>query len=245
MKADPSRAERTKTVRTGLSAAGLWVLIEFGARSVVKLGIISLARSSGRNLGSGELFTLSVLFLGPVLLVLGLVFLRLIRKAHLAWTALGYRPWGAAIRPGVIALVLSRVLSVGASRIAASLFGTRETEQFLDAMKSAGLPLAIYALLPVNGVLAPVVEELAWRGYIQMHLVRGWGPATGIVMAAVLFVLKHVIVDLSFSRIVSLLAIGFLLGLLGYRWGTSASTVFHVLLNTIATLGVILEIWHQ
>lgn len=240
-----SRVERDRAVRAGLFAAGLWILIEFGGRDVVERGIVELVQRSGRHLGPGEFFAIGVLLTGPTLLVLGLIFLRLIRKAHLPWTALGYRPWRAAIIPAVIALVLDGVVGLGTSRVTVSLFGTRTTARFFDAMRAAGLPVAVYGLLPVNGLLGPVVEELVWRGYIQTHLVRGWGPATGIVVTAVLFALKHVIVDLSFFRIVSLLAGGLLLGILGYRWGTSASTVFHVLLNSTATLSVILEIWHQ
>ena len=245
MSANPSASERTRAVRAGLSAVGLWIVIEFGIRDVAWRAFVWAAERSGRRLGSGELMTLNAALLWPALVVLGLAFLWLKRREGLSWSALGYRPWRSAILTGIISLIVIWGLSLGASALTVHLLGTGKEQRFMDAMRAAGLPMMLVTMLPANGILGPMVEELAWRGYIQTHLIRGWGLRSGIVVTAVLFALKHVIVDFSFYRILILLAGGVALGITGYRWGTSASTIAHVLLNSLATVSAMLEIWHQ
>jgi membrane protease YdiL (CAAX protease family) len=42
-------------------------------------------------------------------------------------------------------------------------------ERFMTRVSAAAIP-ALVALVLGNGVLIPVVEEFAWRGYIQTRL---------------------------------------------------------------------------
>ncbi len=239
MTSDPSAAERNRAVRAGVSAAGLWVLIEFGVRDVGLVTSVLLAKLSGRSLGIGGLMTANILLLGPAMLILAGTFLRLIRKGGLNWEALGYRPLRSSLLPGLIAATLTWGLNHGTGHLTGYFFGTAEADQFIQGMKAAGLPVVIVGLLPSNGVLGPMVEELAWRGYIQTHLIRGWGVRRGIVATALLFALKHVVVDLSLWRIISLVVNGLTYGIVGYRWGTTASTILHVLGNSAATLEIL------
>lgn len=245
MSANQSASERVRAIRVGLTGAGLWLLIEFGIRDIGLVAILGLALITGRQLDLGQLMIGNIVLLWPAMLVAGLVFLRIIRQRGLTSGSLGYRPWRSAILPGLIAAAIAWGLIYAIHDLSEHVFGTRDVDQFMQAEKAAGLPIMIVGLLPANGVFGPVVEELAWRGYIQPHLIRGWGPRVGIAVTALLFALKHVIVDLSYSRVFALLPGSFLLGVVGYRWGTSASTIAHVVLNSLATVSAILEIWHQ
>ncbi len=243
MHTDPSPAERARAARAGLAAAGLWLLIEFGIRDIAYIAIFARTIASGKTPDLRKSAIFSFMLLWPAMLALGLVFLRLSRRRGLSWSALGYRSWRMSILPGVLAAALAWGLIRGTSDLTEALFGTGMVDQFVAEAKAGGFYAMVLALLPANGVLGPVVEELAWRGYIQTCLIQGWGPRTGIAVTALLFALKHTIVDLSFYRIISLVVGGFVYGIVGYRWGTSASTVVHVLGNTEATIEVMLEIW--
>ncbi len=242
MNADPSREERIRAGRAGLRAVGLWILIEFGVRDVGLAISVLVSMLTRRSLGRGGIMTANILLLGPAMLTLTVAFLRLIRREGLSWEALGYRPLRSSFLPGLIAATLAWGLNRGTGHLTRYFFGTAEGDQFIQGMKAAGLPVVIAGLLPSNGALGPIVEELAWRGYIQTHLIRGWGPRRGIVATALLFALKHVVVDLSFWRIISLVVAGLTYGIVGRRWGTTASTILHMLGNSAATVEAILKI---
>ncbi|WP_254524152.1 CPBP family intramembrane glutamic endopeptidase [Natrinema caseinilyticum] len=143
---------------------------------------------------------------------------------------------------GVLAAVFGFVLIAGTSQVDAMLFGLDEA----GAAVSDGLTAAFEAnpALPIlflvgNGVLAPIAEEQVWRGIVQTELVDEWGVAAGIGVTAVLFALKHVVVDLSVVRLTTLLTLGLLFGVVRHRWGTASSTVTHVLLNTVSSASLV------
>lgn len=232
-------------MRAGLGAAVRWSLIEFSVRDLILIAIAGLVLHFGNRLRPGELMILNYGLLWPAMLILGLVFLRRIQREGLTWAALGYGSWRSAILPGLIGAIVALGLAFVEDPMTHKLFGTESADQFMEMRRAAGLPVGIFLLLPANGVLAPVVEELAWRGYIQTRLIRGWGSCTGIAVTVLLFALNHVVVDASFHRILGLLTGGLVLGVVGYRWGTSASTVSHVLMNSAATLIALFEIWNQ
>ena len=95
--------------------------------------------------------------------------------------------------------------------------------------------IEIAAVVAVNGLFVPVAEEYLWRGLVQPHLARVMPAAAAIGITAVLFSLKHVVVDASWGRFVTLAAFGAICGTLAHRhsWRTSAS--LHVIVNTAST----------
>ena len=103
---------------------------------------------------------------------------------------------------------------------------------------------ALGAFLLVNGMLGPIAEELAWRGVIQTALSEAYGTYVAVGVTAVAFVLKHLIVDLSISpfRTTALVVLAFGLCGLRARYGTTSSTIAHVLMNSIETLTVIIAL---
>jgi membrane protease YdiL (CAAX protease family) len=114
-----------------------------------------------------------------------------------------------------------------------------------DTVIMAGLaaPLAIAALLVVNGGVIPLAEERLWRGLIQPRLFAAWGLLPALFVTAVLFSLKHAIVDASLGRFLAITVGGLVLGIVAHRAGGSdggrngwqTSAVSHTAANIIAT----------
>jgi membrane protease YdiL (CAAX protease family) len=114
-----------------------------------------------------------------------------------------------------------------------------------DTVLAASLagPLAIVALLLVNGLVIPLAEERLWRGIIQPRLLVAWGALPALAVTAVLFSVKHAIVDASLGRLLALAVGGLVLGIVAYRSGHHedrqdgwhASAVSHIAANVVAT----------
>ena len=109
-----------------------------------------------------------------------------------------------------------------------------------SASAAGGIELPLWiigAFLLANGVLVPIIEELAWRGVIQTGLMESYGVIVGSVLTAAAFVLKHVIVDWGepWSRLVALIVLALLWCGLRARFGTVSSTISHIGVNTIST----------
>ena len=64
------------------------------------------------------------------------------------------------------------------------------------------------SLILVNGVFVPIAEEYLWRGIVQARLLRILPPALAIGITSVLFSVKHVLVDASWGRFLTLAAFG-------------------------------------
>lgn len=79
-----------------------------------------------------------------------------------------------------------------------------------------GPPLARAVVVAVAGLLAPLCEEAAFRGYLQRTLLRAAGPASAIAATAVLFALRH----LDLVRFPALALLGALFGWLAWRGGS-------------------------
>lgn len=104
-----------------------------------------------------------------------------------------------------------------------------------------GLLLAGASLLLVNGVVVPCAEEWLWRGIIQPRLTGSLRFPLGLLITSVLFSLKHVIIDASLGRLLTLTGFGIVMGVVAWRQGWRAAALAHALANTIATiLGLIL-----
>jgi len=99
----------------------------------------------------------------------------------------------------------------------------------------AAAVLEVVARIGVNGILVPIAEEYLWRGMIQARLLRVLPAAAAIGTTAVFFSLKHVVVDASWGRFLTLVAFGSICGVLAWRhtWRTSAA--LHLIVNTAAT----------
>ncbi|MDR7481025.1 MAG: CPBP family intramembrane glutamic endopeptidase [Armatimonadota bacterium] len=229
---------RGRCLRAGLSTALLWVVVEAGLRWT-GLGLVLWWDAARAPVTVGTLFWANVVAVIPPLLVLAWLVARRVRRDGLTWTDLGYRPWRVGVWPaaGAAAAALGTVLAIEPWEDA--LFPNAARQHLWDEGRRLAGPLIGLLAVPVNGLLGPLVEEFAWRGYIQTRMILALGSSTGIVATALLFAAKHAVVDVTLSRSVTVTVVAFVLGIVGARWGTQASTVTHMAANAVATLVVL------
>ncbi|NES95442.1 MAG: CPBP family intramembrane metalloprotease [Desertifilum sp. SIO1I2] len=96
--------------------------------------------------------------------------------------------------------------------------------------------LVVITLLLVNGIFVPLVEEWLWRGLIQPRFVGRLGLSFGVLLAAFLFSLKHMIVDASLGRLLTLTGFGIIVGTIAHREGWQSAALAHVVVNSIASI---------
>ncbi|HEY1693899.1 MAG TPA: CPBP family intramembrane glutamic endopeptidase [Polyangiaceae bacterium] len=147
--------------------------------------------------------------------------------------------WSAAGRwegwvSGSVGLALGLALSVAGH----SRWDGNGPQPFGEVGPEVRVPwwLLASAILVVNGLVVPVSEELVWRGLVQRRLAASNGAFYGVLGTSVMFTLKHVVVDWSWSRALTIVAIGLVLSVTAQASGWSVSTVAHAQMNVVATL---------
>lgn len=230
--------QNNNPAKEGLRAVLLWVAIEFGIAFLggilaLLLRIVGILPRTPQL--PGQLLHIEFPLRGLALLILAVVFYRRASDEELTWGELGYR-WsrGVAIAGIVSATMYLALVQWGTGPLDQFLFHSSRGQELLRMITEAG-PLAAGMLLLFNGLGGPLVEEFAWRGYIQTKLTQGWGVGWGLVVTALLFTGKHMIVDFSIGRTTTLLVGALVLGLVRHRWGTTASTITHLVANFAAT----------
>jgi len=99
----------------------------------------------------------------------------------------------------------------------------------------AASTLGVLAPIAVNGILVPVAEEYLWRGLVQARLSRVLPGAVAIGVTAILFSFKHVVVDASWGRFLTLVAFGSICGIVAQRHTWRSSAALHLVVNTATT----------
>jgi membrane protease YdiL (CAAX protease family) len=103
-------------------------------------------------------------------------------------------------------------------------------------LSSVASGLEATSFIFVNGLFVPVSEEFLWRGFVQSRLSRVTSPPLAIGITAVCFSLKHVLVDASFGRALTIAAMGTIFGIVAYRESWRASAALHLFINTLSTI---------
>jgi len=158
-------------------------------------------------------------FFGTCLLALLIAVLPLGRDAP---AALGLRPVGW--RPIVLAVVGTTVLSFVVSQLGPQPEGVREVTQGLQGVQAL-------QTLAVLGLLAPVAEELVFRGLLYGWLAGRWSNLVAFVLSSLAFAAAHT----EPLHILMVLPLGFWFGWLRWRTGSLVPTIVaHIINNTIA-----------
>ena len=140
--------------------------------------------------------------------------------------ALGLRPVGW--RPVVLGVVGTTVLSFAVSQTGVQPEGVR---QVTDSVRD---PSVLIPTLLVLAVLAPVVEELVFRGLLYGWVAGRWGPLPAFLVSSLAFAAAHA----EPAHIVLVLPLGFWFGWL--RWRTNSlwpTLITHMINNAFAVLG--------
>jgi membrane protease YdiL (CAAX protease family) len=140
--------------------------------------------------------------------------------------------------------LLALVLGVWAlSMVDRPLWGNIQLPMIVSSYRNStvwfaklGPVLKVASLVLVNGFFVPIVEEYLWRGLVQVRLSRILPIPLAIGLTAVLFSLKHVLVDASLGRFLALIAFGGVCGVVAQRSSWRRSAALHMVANTVVTV---------
>ncbi|MCZ7526851.1 MAG: CPBP family intramembrane metalloprotease [Acidimicrobiia bacterium] len=150
-----------------------------------------------------------------------------VRPRDAAWLALG----------GLFGL-LTNVLLLPIVHLADLDESPQEVTRRLE--DAAGLELAFFALAVV--AVAPVVEELLFRGALQRALQRRTSPGRAVFAAAVLFGAVHLTDPGSYPVLPGLVGLGIVTGVVAVRSGDlSRPILLHAGFNLLTVLGVLAD----
>ena len=163
-------------------------------------------------------------------------------RYRLGWDALGLRPfdrnlwwWPFVAAAGALAAVMAYsavLIAFGAEQAAPQ---QEDLEEILG--DRAVLPLAALAVVFV----APLSEEVFFRGFIFAGLIRPFGPAGAMVASGLLFGVFHVTGVDSLGVVLPFSLIGALFAWLYYRTGSLWPAVAtHFLFNVVGFTGGVL-----
>lgn len=159
-------------------------------------------------------------FFGTCLLALVIAVLPLGRNAP---AALGLRPVGW--RPVVFAVLGTTVLSFAVSQLGPQPEGVKQVTEGIQGTAR------ILQTLAVLGLLAPIVEELVFRGLLYGWLAGRWSNLVAFVLSSLAFAAAHT----EPLHILLVLPLGFWFGWLRWRTGSLVPTIVaHIINNTIA-----------
>jgi membrane protease YdiL (CAAX protease family) len=142
-----------------------------------------------------------------------------------ALPALGFRAAGWRF-------VLLGTLATAAVSIAVSQIGL-EPQGVKQAMKIAQDPAALLVGLALLAGLAPLVEELVFRGLLYGWLAGRWGPGIAVIGSSLAFAAAHV----ELAHVILVLPLGLVFGWLRWRSGSLwPSLVAHMANNGLAVV---------
>lgn len=147
-------------------------------------------------------------------------------------TSWNFTLWVLALATSVWALSLLDQFLWGSVRLPMTVSAYRNPTVWLASLAPV---LKVVSLVLVNGLFVPIAEEYLWRGLVQVRLLRILPAPLAIGLTAILFSLKHVLVDASPGRFLALIAFGAICGVVARRATWKRSAALHLVLNTAAT----------
>jgi membrane protease YdiL (CAAX protease family) len=139
------------------------------------------------------------------------------------------RFWGNVLLLALAAIAVAEVNAVVIHSLGRDTWGRQNHDVFLALAKQPGLRVLLVWVGAV--VLAPLGEELFFRGLLQPRFVARWGVVPGIFTSAALFGLMH----LSLSQSFNAFGLGLVLGWGAWRcrsiWPGVAA---HAVVNAVA-----------
>jgi len=165
-------------------------------------------------------------------LLLYFTWLVMFRHKYLSLSGLGLKRDGRTA--GLIALGLLAGLALFAVNYAVSWpieqSGMAQGSQSIFDMRGRPWGLLMIGLATV--VIAPVTEEVFFRGYALATVERKWGPWAGILLSGLMFAAVH----LSIVSLLPIFAIGVLLAMLCRKFGLIPCIVAHAVNNLFAVV---------
>ncbi len=178
------------------------------------LGGASLGGLVGQTLSPPGIVAAAV---APDLAMLGIVYLRIVRPGAITWERMGLRR--EALSQRLLLGLLGGFLLFGASAAIQQVldgFGIHQTQTNLFASIRGTTPLELATVLLAGAVVAPVVEEIFFRGFIFRGYLEQKGTFRAFLFSATLFAAVH----LNGPALLPIFAMAVLLSFLYYRSGS-------------------------
>jgi membrane protease YdiL (CAAX protease family) len=164
--------------------------------------------------------------------LVSVVYFRVVRPGIISWRKMGLGPggppgawWlGLMAAPGLFLLIA--LVEVGLRSL-----GVRQTQlESLEWLRS--VPLWQFALVAFcTAVLAPIAEEIYFRGYVFRAYLEQKGPLQAYVLSSLLFAVAH----LNLPALLPIFAVGLFLALLYHRTGSVVPGIIaHACNNAVA-----------
>ncbi|MHB8645231.1 MAG: CPBP family intramembrane glutamic endopeptidase [Thermomicrobiales bacterium] len=175
--------------------------------------------------------------------ILLLIWLVTVRKYHVGWSALGVRrPPGiffALVIPILFAMYLVAAI-VSALIIKLFYSGKAENPQVKDLTGGGGFSWTRLLLALVTAsIIAPVIEELLFRGVLYGWLRTRWSAVGGVILSAAIFSAAHAIPLI----LASIFVVGLTLAIVYEKTkSTLATMTLHSLFNTVGVLAVFIDL---
>lgn len=147
----------------------------------------------------------------------------------LGWRRSNFNLWITAIGGVVLAFAVAGL---------AALLHTPKVDSPMDKLAASPVLLAIFAVMAVT--VAPLFEEMLFRGFIQPLLVRSFGLIVGIVLTAALFGSLHgPEYSFAWQYVAAVTLVGIVLGWIRARANSIIpSTIMHGCYNAIFVIAL-------
>lgn len=210
-----------------------WTVLALAATFAASLGLVRLGLGAW-EVPADEYGSLALLLGVVSILVPTGVFLAAARLA--GWSIADYfafgRVRGRDVWLGIGVLVTIDVAVWGVSRLTGIDDGLAATLEMYRGARAAGALLLLWVAVVV---VAPLAEELVFRGFLYRGLAASWLGVIGtVVITAAVWAVLHV--QYTWLGIASVFAYGLVFGWLRWRASISVPMLLHLMNNVIAML---------
>lgn len=230
---DPPEAEPDAATGGAPESWSLWVaagLVGLLLALVAGSGAV-IAAATHAGMGRDEVAALSAALLSAAYAtVIGVTWLLARAEGTPFWTAVGAKP--VAVRTVVGGAVLVTVVGRGAAALWDTILAALDLELAGSDIDPTQLfspgPAGVAMTVLIVVVLAPIAEEIVFRGVLLPSLARHWGVRVAVVGSSALFAFMHVTPYAIVPIFVLAVALGVLFVRTGSLWVCIAA---HVLFN--------------
>jgi len=170
-------------------------------------------------------------------ITVGIVYGIITRKYNISFTeALGIHPenFSKNLLSGLFVSFLLLISTTIISVLFTEVVGVTKENPYSD------IPLEKIKILSIVAIfVAPVVEEIFFRGFMQPALIRSFGIYAGIFVTALIFGFSHIQYLNYSTALFAVMAIGLILGITRQKTGSIMPCIFaHLINNFFAALSL-------
>jgi membrane protease YdiL (CAAX protease family) len=230
-----------RTPPWGILATLAWLVLAFAISAVVTVGFFAAVPVERLQAGAGSydgvLIAIGSLASVPVQVAVLVVAAQLRQWSPASYLALNLPRRGEIVFAVLCMLALDLAFNLLLYVTGHDIVAPFQVEAYRTA-KDAGW---LFALLLAIVVVAPIGEEIAFRGFLYRGLALPGRELHAIVIIALAWALLHIQYD--WLGMAQIFAIGLILG--WFRWASGSTTltiVMHVLVNFEATIETVIKV---